>query len=40
MTIKDLTGDREVSADALREYYRPLEGWLARENEKNGEKVL
>ena len=38
-SLETLTGDRGLNADALREYFRPLEDWLADENEKNEVKV-
>ena len=34
-----MTGKPEMSTDAYREYFQPLEDWLKKENEKNGVKV-
>lgn len=34
--MKAITGKAEMSTDAFREYFKPLETWLQKENEKNG----
>ena len=34
-----MTGQREMSTAAFREYFKPLEDWLIKENKKNGVKV-
>ena len=34
-----MTGHPDMSTDALREYFLPLEKWLKKENKKNGVRV-
>ena len=34
-----MTGQPDMSTDALREFFLPLEKWLKKENKKNGVKV-
>lgn len=34
-----LTGQREMDAGGLLEYFRPLQKWLEEENKKNGEFI-
>ena len=34
-----MTGQPDMSTDALREYFLPLEKWLKKENKKNGVRV-
>ena len=34
-----MTGQPEMSTDAMREYFLPLEKWLKKENKKNGVRV-
>lgn len=34
--IEALTGHRNMDASALLEYFKPLQKWLEKENEKNG----
>ena len=34
-----MTGKPDMSTDAMREYFLPLEKWLKKENKKNGVKV-
>ena len=34
--MRVMTGQPEMSTQALREYFRPLENWLRRENKKAG----
>ena len=34
-----MTGQPEMSTDALREFFLPLEKWLKKENKKNGVRV-
>ena len=34
-----MTGQREMSTDAFREYFKPLEDWLIKQNQKNNVKV-
>ena len=34
-----MTGKPDMSTDALREYFLPLEKWLKKENKKNGVRV-
>ena len=34
-----MTGQRDMSTDAFREYFKPLEDWLISENKKNNVKV-
>ena len=34
-----MTGQPEMSTDAMREYFLPLENWLKKENKKNGVRV-
>ena len=31
-----MTGEPKMDTDAIREYFRPLEMWLKKENKKNG----
>ena len=33
--LEAVTGQRELSATALRDYFQPLEDWLRRENQQN-----
>lgn len=35
--MKVMTGQEKMDASAIREYFKPLEEWLAKENEKTGE---
>ena len=37
--MEAMTGQRSMSTDAYREYFKPLEDWLIQENAKNGVKV-
>ena len=37
--IEVLTGEPGMRTEAFREYFRPLEKWLIKENRKNGVKV-
>ena len=37
--METMTGQPEMSTDAFREYFKPLEDWLRDENKKNGVKV-
>lgn len=37
--MKVMTGQPEMSTDAFREYFKPLEDWLMEENKKNGVEV-
>ena len=34
-----MTGKPEMSTDAMREFFLPLEKWLKKENKKNGVRV-
>ena len=34
-----MTGQRDMSTAAFREYFKPLEGWLISENKKKNVKV-
>ena len=34
--LEALSGTRQMSADALLEYFQPLMDWLKEENQKNG----
>ena len=34
-----MTGQPDMSTDALREFFLPLEKWLKKENKKNGVRV-
>ena len=34
-----MTGQPDMSTNAIREYFKPLEDWLVKENEKAGVKV-
>ena len=34
-----MTGQPDMSTDAMREYFLPLEKWLKKENKKNGVRV-
>ena len=34
-----MTGQRDMSTDAFREYFKPLENWLISENKKKNVKV-
>ena len=34
-----MTGQPDMSTDALREFFLPLEKWLKKENKRNGVKV-
>lgn len=34
-----MTGQRDMSTDAFREYFKPLEDWLISENKKKNVKV-
>ena len=34
-----ITGQREMDATALRDYFQPLEDWLKRENQENQETI-
>ena len=34
-----MTGEPRMNTDAIREYFKPLEAWLKKENQKNGVKV-
>jgi hypothetical protein len=34
-----MTGQREMSTSAFREYFKPLEDWLIKENTKDNVKV-
>ncbi len=35
-----VTGERELSSSAVREYFLPLETWLTTENGRNQERVI
>ncbi|KAF0306254.1 Angiotensin-converting enzyme [Amphibalanus amphitrite] len=37
--LEAITGQRAMDASPLREYFRPLEEWLTKENERTGETV-
>jgi len=37
--MRTLTGQPEMKTDALRDYFKPLEVWLIRENKKNKAKI-
>lgn len=37
--METLTGQREMSAQPLLNYFRPLEEWLEKENARNGEMI-
>merc|ERR1711874_593024 len=37
--MEKMTGQREMSTGAIREYFQPLESWLTQENEKDGVTV-
>ena len=37
--VETLTGRAQMSTDAFKEYFQPLERWLKEENRKNGAKV-
>ena len=37
--IEVMTGKPQMSTDAFREYFAPLESWLKEENARNGVKV-
>lgn len=37
--MKVMTGQPEMSTDAFREYFKPLEDWLKRENMRNGVEI-
>ena len=37
--MEKMTGQREMSTGAIREYFQPLESWLTQENKKNGVTV-
>ena len=38
-TLEAITGQRQMDASALREYFAPLEAWLKKENERTGETI-
>lgn len=35
--MKVMTGQEKMDANAIREYFKPLEDWLTAANEKSGE---
>ena len=37
--MEGMTGQPDMSTDAMREYFLPLEKWLKKENKKNGVRV-
>ena len=37
--METLTGQREMSAQPLLNYFRPLQEWLEKENARNGELI-
>lgn len=37
--MEALTGQREMRADGLLEYFRPLLDWLTTENQRTGEYI-
>ena len=37
--MKVMTGQPNMSTDAMREFFLPLEKWLKKENKKNGVRV-
>ena len=37
--MKVMTGQPDMSTDAMREYFLPLEKWLKKENKRNGVRV-
>ena len=37
--METLTGQREMSAQPLLNYFRPLQEWLEKENARNGEMI-
>ena len=37
--MEAITGQREMDATALRDYFQPLEDWLKRENQENQEII-
>lgn len=37
--MEALTGQREMRADGLLEYFRPLHDWLKAENQRTGEYI-
>ncbi|XP_071521484.1 angiotensin-converting enzyme-like [Panulirus ornatus] len=37
--LEALTGERKMDASAIREYFRPLEEWLTRDNQQHGEVI-
>ena len=37
--MEAITGQREMDATALRDYFQPLEDWLKRENQENQETI-
>lgn len=34
--MESFTGQRQMSGEAIAEYFAPLTNWLERENQKNG----
>ena len=38
-TMYSLTGTKEMSTEALREYFSPLESWLKKDNQMHQETV-
>jgi len=39
VAMKTMTGQPDMNTDAIREYFKPLENWLIKENKKSGVKV-
>ena len=37
--MEAITGQREMSADAIKEYYAPLLEWLKKTNAENGDHI-
>ena len=37
--MEKMTGQREMSTEAIRDYFKPLEDWLETENKQSGVKV-
>ena len=37
--MEAITGQREMSADAIKEYYAPLLAWLEKTNKENDEYI-
>ena len=37
--MEALTGQRSMSTEALLKYFQPLQKWLEKENERNGDAI-